>query len=368
MPDDEPKAAQPDSTTDMPAALKRKRREKLKKPKPVRDARYFYENARWRFVSTAVWELLLIGGLVATVLAGMAASDEFLGQARLTKMLGEFLVPAMLVAPMVLIIAAGGIDFSVAAVAVLAGILVGTWAPEIGPQQALLRGLGVAAGIGLVNGLLVSVVRIHGAIVTLGTMFAVTGVCQLLGKGAAAGASGSAAKSEGLGFLATLPGSPIPWIALAVCGVIGVLLVQCTPMGRRPKPGEVRDPVEGRFARGFYTTLPYLLSGLAAGCVGVYLHVASPASVQIAGGTVPYTLVFLVVTAAVLGGTPVGGGHGTVLGGLLACLLLVVGGNVAALKKVPLEQVVIAQGAILLAAALLARIFFGIVSWRFDRK
>jgi ribose/xylose/arabinose/galactoside ABC-type transport system permease subunit len=79
-------------------------------------------------------------------------------------------------------------------------------------------------------------------------------------------------------------------------------------------------------------------------------------------------LAFLALTAVVLGGTPLGGGHGSVLGGLLAALLLIVGGNVAVLKQAPAENILIAQGAILLAAALLGQIFFGFVAWRFERK
>jgi ribose transport system permease protein len=338
-----------------------------RRSKPVRDARYFYEDRTWRHVPNAIWLVLLIGGLVAVGLMGTGSSGEFLGSANLTAMLKQFLVPALLVPPVVLVVLAGGIDFSVAAVAALTGLLVGSWAPQLGPQDALFRGLGIAAAIGLANGLLVSVAKIHGALVTLATMFVVSGACPLILKERAA-AGASAPAPESLGFLASWPDSAVPWIALGVVAVACILLVQLTPFGRRPKAGEVREPVESGLARGFYTTVPYVLSALVAGYVGVYQHVATQPAVGVAGALPTYELAFLVLTAAALGGTPLGGGHGTVLGGLLATLLLIVGGNVAVLKQVPAENLLIAQGAILLGAALLGQVFFGYVAWRFERK
>jgi ribose/xylose/arabinose/galactoside ABC-type transport system permease subunit len=78
--------------------------------------------------------------------------------------------------------------------------------------------------------------------------------------------------------------------------------------------------------------------------------------------------VLLVATAAVLGGTPVGSGHGTVLGGLVAGLLVVAGLNVAQVHGAQPNEIVIGAGGALLAAALLTRIYFGLIAWRFDRK
>jgi len=362
MPDEQAaQPSRPDSTADVPSPARR-RRDRAKKQRPVRDCRYFYENTSWRLTSTAVWVLLVIGGIVAVTLVGMSASDDFLGQANLQAMLRQFLLPALLVPGMVLIVLAGGVDLSVAAVAGLTAAVVTQCAPQVGAQAAVWRGLGVAAGIGLVNGLLVSVARIHGAVATLGSMFAVMGITQAVAKSAS-----GPVPAESLGFIATLPDSSIPWIALGVVGVVGILLVQLTPVGRRPQQGEVREPLEGALARGLCTIVPYVLSGLAAGAVGVYL-IKGAAAMTIAGGAGGYALPFIVLTAAVLGGTPVGGRHGTVLGGLLGCLLLVVGTNVANLKQVPAEQVLIGHGAVLLVAAVLVRMFFGVVSWRFERK
>jgi ribose transport system permease protein len=346
-----------------------RRRKKRKKEKPVRDARYFYENTRWRLISTAVWVVLVIAGLVAVVLSGMSVSDDFGGEASLTNMLQTFLLLGMLVPPMVLIIAAGGLDLSIAGVAALAGGLLSLWAGDCGPQAALWRALGIAAGVGLVNGLLVALFRIHGAVVTLGSLFACLGVTSLLGVGGSGGgAESSEAAADQFGSLANLGDSAIPWIALAVCAVIGIVLAQFTPMGRRPKPGEVREPVEGGFARCVYTAVPYLLSGLAAGAVGVYATIVPGPELSVLPPGLPAQVALLVATAAVLGGTPVGGGHGTVLGGLIACLLVVAGLNVAQVHGLELSAIIIGAGGALLAAALLTRMYFGLIAWRFDRK
>lgn len=344
--------------------------------RPV-EALHFYKNTLWRLAPTAVWVLLILGGIGAVVYTGTAADSSFLERPRISKMLAEFLVPALLVPAMVLIIAAGGIDLSIGTVAILSAYLVTFFLPRYGANRAALTAIGIAAGVGLANGLLVSLFRIRAAVATLGTMVAAAGVATLV---LASPAAQAGAALEAPGFLATLTTtSKLPWGVLIGFAVVGSILVQLTPFGRRPRPTDP-EPRECAAARLFYTTVPYLFSGLAAGCVGVYLaagptagHTLPLLSSSAATDTIPAfvacgtILLWLVIAPVLLGGTPPGGGFGTVLGGLLAALLLVLGANLAALKQVPEAHVLIGRGAVIVLAALLSRCFFGIFAWRYRK-
>jgi ribose/xylose/arabinose/galactoside ABC-type transport system permease subunit len=77
---------------------------------------------------------------------------------------------ALMIPPMALIIAAGGLDLSAGAVA---GLVATTMATRLasetgGVGSSLVYGLFLALLIGLANGLLVGLTRIHGAIITFG--------------------------------------------------------------------------------------------------------------------------------------------------------------------------------------------------------
>jgi ribose/xylose/arabinose/galactoside ABC-type transport system permease subunit len=161
--------------------------------------------------------------------------------------------------------------------------------------------------------------------------------------------------------------------------VLGIILMQFTPMGRRPRP-EVAKENGSCLGRGFYTVLPYVLSGLAAGCAGVLLLSQSAEAMSLgvprklcnllgegAYTAVPNNLAALVILAAILGGAPFGGGFGSAVGGVLATILLVVASEVAVLSGVYIPALPL-LGGLILAAALLMRIYFGLYSVGFRGK
>jgi len=242
-------------------------------------------------------------------------------------------------------------------------------------QNALLIALGVAAGIGLVNGLVVVLTRANGALVTLGTMLALPGAAVVMERYGSC--TQSCADLDFAGSFTLLSGAS--WGALGVMVVLGIVLMQFTPVGRRPRPEAAKER-ESCFGRGVYTTLPYVLSGLAAGCAGVLLLAESGEAMSLgvprklcnllgegAYTAVPNNLAALVVVAAILGGAPFGGGFGSAIGGVLATVLLVVASEVAALSGVYIPALALLGGSIL-AAALLVRIYFGLYSVGFRGK
>ena len=356
------------------------RRPKPRRPRAVAVSEpvgEFYENTRWRLFSTAIWWLILILGILAVGFRGHQLSEEpFLGTDNLMALLEVMIVPALLVAPMVMIVAAGGLDLSVAAVATFTAFLLKWLLPgQATAQNALLIALGVAAGIGLLNGLLVVLTRANGALVTLGTLLALPGAMIVLERYGAC--TQNRADLDFIREFTLVSGAS--WAALGVLLVLGIVLMQFTPVGRRPRP-EVARENESCLGRGFYKVLPYVLSGLAAGCVGVLLLAESPDAMSLgvprklcnllgesAYTSVPNNLAALVILAAILGGAPFGGGFGSAVGGVLATILLVVASEVALLCGVYIPALAL-LGGLIVAAALLMRIYFGLYSVGFRGK
>src|SRR5207302_5348204 len=82
----------------------------------------------------------------------------------------------LLVIPMMMIVAAGGLDLSVGSVAALSAVIQAEVEHDIGPLLAIVVAVFVAAVIGIINGLMVSLARLHGALVTLAMMVLARGL------------------------------------------------------------------------------------------------------------------------------------------------------------------------------------------------
>src|SRR5258706_13961325 len=99
-------------------------------------------------------------------------SDRFLTGGNLSLVLQQVMVVGVIAIGQTLVILTAGIDLSCGMVMALAGIVMSKFATDFGlpPGLAIAAGLGVAALFGLVNGLLVTKVRLPAFIVTLGPL------------------------------------------------------------------------------------------------------------------------------------------------------------------------------------------------------
>jgi ribose/xylose/arabinose/galactoside ABC-type transport system permease subunit len=268
----------------------------------------FALNIRWRLASEAIWFVLAL--LLASII--FAFNSLFLNL-DLTLNAGFFqraLPIALVLPPTVLILASGGLDLSIEGVAALAVIIIGQTA-----ERGALSPVGVAAAlvmalvVGLFNGLLVGLVRINGALVTLGSGFAlqmlaiaryeftleVPGATEIFG--------------EGVGRI-------LLWaIALLAIGVTA-LLVYLTPFGRRPEPGDDRQ--ESWLARLFFVGSPYMFSSL----LSVLATLAILGSFGIGSPNSATSLQIDVLLAALIAGTPFGLGYGYVISGISGLMVV----------------------------------------------
>ena len=117
----------------------------------------------------------VLGPVIALMLACIffaTQSDHFLSGANFSLILQQEAVVGVIAIGQTLVILTGGIDLSCGMLMALGGIVMTRFATTLGmpPVLAILCGIAVTAAFGLVNGLLVTRIRLPSFIVTLGTM------------------------------------------------------------------------------------------------------------------------------------------------------------------------------------------------------
>jgi ribose/xylose/arabinose/galactoside ABC-type transport system permease subunit len=230
---------------------------------------------------------------------------------------------------MTMVIVTSGIDLSVGAVYALAGVGAAMFLKAIGAEQmsgaaAVLLGLTFALGIGLAcglaNGAMSVGLGVHPFVITLGMMWIVRGLAFVLSGAKSILVPDSltaVAKAKlGLGGL-----HPVPLLVMAVVTVVGAACLGGTVMGRHIKAlgGNLEASRYAGLPIGRITVFVYALSGLCAG-LAAFLGISYYGSAACTDGT-GYEL--YVIAAAVVGGTSLAGGKGSVLGSTLGAVLIV---------------------------------------------
>ena len=254
------------------------------------------------------------------------------------------------------VIVAGGIDLSVGSLMGLSAVLFGMLWRDAGlpiiVAAAITLLVGVAAG-GL-NALLIAGLRLPPLIVTLGTFSLFRGIAE----GMTRGADNFTGFPDGFLFLGQgylLGGVPtqLPiFLAIAVCFW---LLLHRTTTGRAlyaiglasEGARHAGIPVERRLA------LVYVLAG-AISSLAAILYTAHLGQAKADAGT-GYEL--MAITAVVLGGTSILGGHGTIHGTVLGLFAIAVLQNGLRLAALPSELAGILVGGLLLATICGQRLF-----------
>ena len=247
-------------------------------------------------------------GLAALIGFGALRYDRFLGAFNVLSFLGYNSMFALVSLGMLFVIATGGIDLSVGAVAAL-GSVVSALASPSGEAAGLAAGAGAGLAVGLVNGFVVVRLGIAPFIATLATMLGARGLALL----AAGDATVSASYESGFTDFGQgdLFGFPVPAaVALAVY-VLGWVLLERTAFGRTVLA--IGGNEEATRLMGLRTDAAkwavYALSGALAGLAGVVLAAQFGAGQPIEG----QGWELFAISAVVVGGTSLNGGAGSVV-------------------------------------------------------
>jgi simple sugar transport system permease protein len=251
-----------------------------------------------------------------------ALANEFFLTAANIRVIANILIPiAILAVGQIMLLISGEIDLSQGAVYFMAPFLV-HFAIEGGiplPVAVLLGVLG-AGVIGLVNGWITLGVGIPSFIVTLGMLLVVGGVTFNLSDGFPA-----RAPREGLAveIFGGAPFSGLAWVILIVV-VMHVALTRTRWGVYTIAIGDNRlGAREAGVPANRITMRNFVVSAMLAGFVGTIEGIRIGSFDPGAGGAAGQR-VFLAVAAAVIGGTVLTGGYGTIIGAFFGALVLAV--------------------------------------------
>jgi len=272
-------------------------------------------------LSGAVRGLLPYAGLLLLVTALGLLTDRFLTPENLGDVARRVSVINVIAVGMTFVILTGGIDLSVGSTTALAGVT-GTWALTHGVPVPVAVALGALTGgaCGLVNGLLVGVLRLPPFVATLGTMGALRGLALYLtdGRTITEGVPRALGRLSDGRFL----GVPAPvWVLLPLALLAHFALTR-TRFGRYcyAQGGNPQAAFLAGLPTGFVLTAVYVLCGACAGLAGMIDAARILTGNPAAGGE--YEL--RVIAAVVLGGAALTGGEGTVAGATIGALLMAV--------------------------------------------
>ncbi len=219
------------------------------------------------------------------------------------------------------VILIGSIDLSVGAQVTLTGILAALTVDKFGAVGATLISVGVGALVGLINGGLVTALKVPSFLVTLGMLSVLSGVSNQISRGQSIlFMNGSLTDIVNGTYLLGIPN--VIWFAL-IAVLILTIVAFYTKLGRYLYAiggGEIVAANAG-VPVIFYKVLTFALAGAICGFAGVVMTGQIGAGTPTAGGS----LLLNSIAAVVMGGTAlsggVGGPHRTFLGVLVIAIL-----------------------------------------------
>ena len=281
--------------------------------------------ARPRFpgLETSVGGMTRVMVLIALVVLGQSITPSFLSLPNIHVILLAVASIGIMAYGMTLVVITGEIDLSIAGIAILScvagGLLIPTSSAPLIIGATLLTGLTV----GLVNGVLVAVLGIPSLITTLGML----GISRALANIAS---GGQALYPEAIGpYLwlgrGTVLGVPVPVVLLVLLGAGALLLTRYSVFGRAlyATGGNVKAAALSGIDVVRVRVTVFMISGACAALAGM-LESARLSYINPAGFE---GMELSVLAVTVLGGAALAGGSGSVIGTLIAALIIGLANN-----------------------------------------
>ncbi|WP_082561616.1 ABC transporter permease [Microbacterium sp. Root61] len=302
----------------------------------------------------AVFLLLVILLVAITIL-----NPNFAEPGQLMRFIQRVAPVAIVAIGQYFVIVSGEFDLSqgslITAQVIIAGNLVGQDDARTVPVLILMFVFG--AFIGLINGLLTTLLKVPSFIVTLGMMLALLGLVLWWTGGAATGNPADSFREIGRGGIRDIPFLDfLPWavVVLAVWLALAIWLTK-RPLGKTMiAVGDNRTAARYAGARTWWvTTRAFIISSLSATLAGVLLVGYAGVHPSVGRG-----YEFVAITAVVLGGVVLGGGRGWVVAAVagafvLEALFLLL--NIAGVPSTLRDTV---QGVIIIAAVAYSGVAF----------
>lgn len=265
------------------------------------------------------WEALLLVVAVAIFIANSFASPYFLNWWNLSDATFNFTEKAMIAFAMALLIIAGEIDLSVAAIIALASTAMGA-AAQIGapPATLVLIGLGTGLLCGGFNAVLVTILNLPSIVVTIGTMSLFRGLSYII-----LGDTAYGGYPKGFGFFGQ---GYVFWVIsfefalFVILALTFAVLLHLTSFGRavyaigNNATAALFSGIRVARVKFILFLLTGLMSGVASICLTSRLGSTRP--------SIGLGMELEVVTMVVLGGVSILGGAGSIPGVVIAAFVM----------------------------------------------
>ncbi|MBX5443415.1 MAG: ABC transporter permease [Solirubrobacteraceae bacterium] len=296
--------------------------------------------------------VVYIGFVVLFAIFAITLSDDgFLNKTNLLNIARQSAIIAVMAVAMTFVISTAEIDLSVGSVAGLSSVTTAMVIGDVGLVGAIVVGLGTGLVCGAISGTLTTVVRIPSFLVTLGMLGIAHGVAMWISDTAPQPISNETFTTIfGTGTILGIP-VLIFWMVAAL--IVGHVALRRTPFGRRVLAtggNESAAAFSGVNTRRIKFAV-LLLSGAVAGLAGM-LYAGRFQSGRFEWGEGDE---LSVIAAAILGGTSLFGGKGSVVGAVTGALLMGLINNGLILMGLEYSQQQIVRGAIIILAVALAR-------------
>ena len=288
-----------------------------------------------------------VGVLILLCVFFTIRSPFFFTSTNLVNVLVNGAVIGIIGSAMTLLLVARQVDVSVGSAIGFAGAVFAVFARDYGLEWGVVGAIGAAMAIAGINAVAIIKFRVNSILTTLATLVAFRGASKLV-------MDGRAVRVEGFRFLGRtrfeVGGIEIPVAVIVLLLVVAVFYVvmrltkygqQMYAIGANPQAARLAGiPLERQVGIAFVLT-------------GATVALASMIVVSQVGAVSPTTgerMEFLALTGVIVGGASLYGGRGSVIGTLVAILILAVLDNGLVLLQVQSFWQEVSRGVLLLGA------------------
>jgi ribose transport system permease protein len=257
-------------------------------------------------------------------------------------------------------IMSGDFDISVGSMSALVGVLGASLVPKLGGPAGVLATILLATGLGFLNGVFVTKLKIPAFITTLGMMYVYRALAYIYTNNTPVYIQDPFWLFLGNGVVL---GVPFAIILMAFCFAVGIYLLRKTPFGRyvvavgTNKTAAMLSGINVDRIKLTVFTLVGFFVGIATVVLTANLGNVNP-------GMTGQGYEFQVITVVVLGGTALGGGNGNLFGAFIAAMILTYLKNGLGIAQVQSYWQYVATGLVLIFAVGINRIKFTLLGQR----
>jgi len=288
--------------------------------------------------------------LLVTIVIFSFIAPNFLTLGNFRLMLRQMSFVTISATGLMFVMVGGGIDLSVGSQIILTNIVLSlmissTYGYGIDPLIAIPVCLVLGTFLGMTNGVLSNILKVHPLIITLGTAFIYKGIGYIIAGGRNIDGLPDSFRVYGQGYVGLIP---VPIIIMVFVVIIGAYFLHNTNFGSRVYAMGGNQEAARLVGINIKQkkVVVFAICGFASGITAVVL-LSRVFNGQVTTGA---GIEFDALTAALLGGVSFAGGEGTIFGLITGVMIIAVLNNGMQLFGLPDFYQNIIKGALLLAA------------------